>query len=84
MMTGGLAIVSVPFCFPFHPSPEDNFRFTPTGLRHVFTALKGEPQRWEVLQADWRLDIPAEAAVLDIKTGRAQAIKSCHLVARAC
>ena len=86
MATGGLAIVSVPFTFPWHPqggSGEDNFRFTPTGLRHVFTAPKGEPQRWEVLDADWRLDIPAEAGVLDIKTGRAQAIKSCYIVARA-
>jgi hypothetical protein len=84
MATGGIAIVSVPFCFPHHPgNGEDNFRFTPTGLRHVFTAPKGEPQRWEVLEADWRLDIPAEAGVLDIKTGRAQAIKSCYLVAKA-
>lgn len=83
MVLGGLAIVSVPFIFPHHPSPEDNFRFTPTGLRHLFEAWPGEPARWAVLEADWRLDIPSEAGVLDIKTGRAQAIKSCFAVARA-
>jgi hypothetical protein len=85
MTTGGIAIVSVPFSFPFHAEcGEDNFRFTPTGLKHVFTAPKGEAAQWDILECDWRLDIPAEAGVLDIKTGRAQAIKSCYLVARAC
>ncbi len=76
----GLAIVSVPFTFPYHPSPEDHWRFTPSGLRKVFEHAPG----WEVLEADWRLDIPAEAGVIDLNTGRAQIIKSCFLVARAC
>ena len=83
MVDGGLAIVSVPFIFPDHPSPEDCFRFTPTGLKHVFGPWPEMPARWQVLQADWRLDIPAEAGVLDIKTGRAQIIKSCFAVAKA-
>jgi hypothetical protein len=85
MALGGLAIVSVPFCFPFHPSPEDCWRFTPGGLRRVFSSPVGsnEPARWQILECDWRLDIPAEAGVLDIKTGRAQIIKSCYLAARA-
>ena len=79
MATGGLAIVSVPFCFPYHPSPEDHWRFTPTGLRECFE----HNDLWEVLEADWRLDIPAEAGVIDLKTGRDQIIKSCYIVARA-
>ncbi len=85
MQVGGLAIVSVPFCFPHHPSPEDCWRFTPTGLRYLFSPPKGseEPTRWEILECEWRLDIPAEAGVLDIKTGRAQIIKSCYAIARA-
>jgi len=84
MKPGGLVIVSVPFCFPFHAEcGEDNFRFTPSGLRHVFTAPSGEPKQWEVLETSWRLDLPYEAGILDIKTGRGQAIKSCYIAAKA-
>lgn len=86
MAPGGLVIVSVPWTFPHHPqggSGEDNFRFSPTGLRHVFGAWPDTPPRWEVLEADWRLDVPAEAGVLDMTKGRAQIIQSCYAVARA-
>jgi hypothetical protein len=76
MRPHGLLIVSVPWEFPHHPSPEDNWRFSPSGLRH---ASRGY---FEPLECDWRLDIPADAGVIDIKTGRPQAIKSAYLVAR--
>ena len=78
MKPGGLLIVSVPWTFPHHPSPEDNWRFSPSGLRRIF-----EGEHGEILECGWRLDIPADAGVLDIKTGRPQAIQSCYLVARA-
>ena len=81
MARGGLVIISVPFTFPYHPeSGQDCWRFTPTGLGKLFERSPG----WTVLEADWRLDIPAEAGVIDLKTGRAQIIKSAYLVARAC
>ncbi len=88
MAKGGLVIVSVPFNFPYHPSPEDHWRFTPTGLIKLFDGsgcgyYPDGINEWEVLEADWRLDIPAEAGVIDLKTGRAQIIKSAFLVARA-
>lgn len=86
MAPGGLAIVSVPFTFPHHPQGgmgEDNFRFTPTGLRHVFGHHPDEPAQWEVLEADWRLRIDAGQGVLDIHTGKPQAIESCYIAARA-
>jgi len=85
MMPGGLAIVSVPFLFPHHPSPEDCWRFTPTGLRHLFSPPKGsdEPARWQIAECAWRLDLPYEAGILDIRTGRGQAIKSCYIAAKA-
>jgi len=80
MADGGLAIVSVPFTFPYHAEcGQDCWRFTPTGLRKLFEKCG----RWNVLEADWRLDIPSEAGVIDLKTGRAQEIKSCYAVARA-
>lgn len=76
MRPGALLIVSVPWEFPYHPSPEDHWRFSPTGLRRVVNGY------FEVLEADWRLDIPADAGVLDIKTGRPQAIRSAYLIGR--
>lgn len=80
MMTGGLVVCSVPFTFPWHPgSGEDNFRFTPTGLRHVF----GDEKRWEILECAFRIDHPAEAGVIDLSTGRSQIIQSAYLCARA-
>lgn len=80
MKPGGLLIVSVPWQFPHHPSPKDLWRFSPDGLRKLF---ESPTEAFEVLDCDWRLDIPADAGVLDIRTGRPQAIQSCYLVARA-
>lgn len=79
MASRGLAIVSVPFMFPEHHGPEDCFRFTPTGLRHVF----GTHHQWDILEVGWRLKIPADAGVLEIHTGEPQAIETCYIVARA-
>src|SRR5688572_25694522 len=51
MVPGGLVIVSVPWAFPTHEhGHEDNFRFSPSGLRHVF-----DSRWWDVSEADWRL-----------------------------
>lgn len=74
---GGLVIVSVPWIFPYHPSPEDHWRFSPSGLKMLF---RGD---WIILECGWGLNIPASAGVLDIHTGEPQAIKSAYLVARA-
>ncbi len=76
---GATLIVSVPWQFPWHGDPVDHFRYSPTGLRKLF----GDETLWEILEADWRLDIPASAGVLDIKTGRAQITQTCYIVCRA-
>lgn len=34
---GGLCIVSTRFFHPYHPDPEDYFRFTSKGLQHLFS-----------------------------------------------
>lgn len=72
---GGVVIVSVPWQFPYHPSPEDYWRFSPAALRVLFGG-------WEVLLCEWRLQIEADAGVFDTKTGRPQSVKSCAIVAR--
>ncbi len=78
---GGLVIVSVPFMFPEHASPSDYWRFTPAALRLLFGDGRPDSQ-WDVLEADWRLSIPANAGVMDIHTGNLQAIESSYIVAR--
>ncbi len=102
MADDGLVIVSVPWSFPYHAEcGQDNWRFSPTGLRKVFERqrirvqmsmaplservreLSPPVRRWEVIESSWRLDVKAEDGVIDLKTGRAQTIQSCYLVARA-
>lgn len=44
---GGYFINSAPFLFPYHPSPEDNWRFSPIALRRIhersgFTWIEGD------------------------------------------
>jgi hypothetical protein len=44
---GGYLINSTPFLFPYHPSPEDNFRFSPVALKRIheksgFTWIEGD------------------------------------------
>ena len=44
---GGFLINSTPFLFPYHPSPDDYFRFSPLALRRIheksgFTWLEGD------------------------------------------
>ena len=74
MELGGLAIVSVPWIFPHHPSPRDLWRFSPDALRELFSD-------WEVLACDWRLMVGADEGVLNMRDGRPQAIESAYIVA---
>jgi SAM-dependent methyltransferase len=54
---GGYIYVATVLEWPYHPSPEDYFRFTPTGLRELFLSplnhLRGEIQ---ILWCDWGSD----------------------------
>ncbi len=78
---GALLIVSVPWMFPWHGTPDlfpDHFRFSPSGLRQLFK----DETLWEVLEAEWRLDIPASAGVFNIQNGQPQATQTAYLVAR--
>lgn len=79
MKPGGLVVVSVPWAFPTHHGPKDCFRYSPDGLRGLFS----DAAHWEILECDWHLRIPSDAGVFDLHTGRPQAIEACFLIARA-
>lgn len=36
LKTGGNAIITAPFMFPYHADPKDNFRFSKEGLEEIF------------------------------------------------
>lgn len=79
MSRGGLVVASVPWMFPEHHGPKDYWRFSPDGLRELFSDVT----RWTILECDWLLRIGADEGVLDIRTMRPQAIEAAYIVARA-
>lgn len=45
------------FEWPYHPSPEDYFRFTPAGLRELFLSpLNHLREEIQILWCDWGTD----------------------------
>lgn len=38
LKTGGNAIITAPFMFPYHADPKDNFRFSREGLEEIFNS----------------------------------------------
>lgn len=39
LKTGGNAIITAPFMFPYHADPKDNFRFSREGLEEIFKSV---------------------------------------------
>lgn len=72
---GGLVILSTEFSFPYHPSPADNFRFSPNGLRILASRTS-----FKVLECDWGLNINADMGIKEIHTGVSQEIISTYIV----
>jgi hypothetical protein len=69
---GGFLFNSTPFIFPHHPSPEDNYRFSPQGLKYVH-----ESSGFEILEGGFHLKINAGDGVGDTnpqRYGQPQAI----------
>lgn len=62
---GGMLFNSTPFIFPHHPSPEDNYRFSPGGLRNVH-----EESGFEILECDFHLKIDTGEGVGDTNPDR--------------
>lgn len=42
LKTGGIAIITAPFMFPYHSDPKDNFRFSREGLEEIFKSFDFE------------------------------------------
>ena len=84
MAPGGIVIVSVPWSFPDHDGPEDCWRISQAGLRHIFSPPCGSerPPCWQILELGQHVDVPAEAGVLDSE-GKAQIVKGVFIVAKA-
>lgn len=78
MVSGGLMVVSVPWIFPDHPSPEDNYRFSPVALAELF-----DEREWTMLEHGHRLRVPLSAGIRCTRTGEPQAITTSYLIARA-
>lgn len=54
-----LLIVETVFAYPYHPSPDDYWRFTPACLIQL-----AEGAGFRVLECDWRLRIPAGRGII--------------------
>lgn len=76
LQPNGLLVLSTVFSFPYHPSPDDFWRFTPACLQ-----MLAETAHLHVLESDWRLNILADAGVKEIHTGVPQEIKSVYVTA---
>ena len=68
---GGMLILETVFSFPYHPSPNDYWRFSPDCLRYL-----AETAGFTVLECDWRLSISADKGVLNGQNGEPQEIRS--------
>jgi hypothetical protein len=68
-----LLVVETVFSFPYHPSPDDYWRYTPECLRNL-----AEGAGFKVLECDWRLVVPASAGVLNINDNQPQEIRSVY------
>ena len=54
---GGYVYIATVFQWPYHPSPEDYFRFTPAGLCECFSrGIKKSPNQATILWCDWESD----------------------------
>lgn len=70
---GGLLILETVFFFPYHPSPNDFWRFSPDCLRHL-----AETAGFTVLECDWRLCITADQGIINLENGKPQEIRSVY------
>jgi SAM-dependent methyltransferase len=70
---GGLLILETVFSFPYHPSPNDFWRFSPDCLRYLATTAG-----FNVLECDWRMVVTADQGILNAQDGKPQDIRSVY------
>ncbi len=73
MRPNSLLIVETVFSFPYHPSPNDYWRFSPDCLRYL-----SETAGFRVLECGWRMTIPASKGILNIANREPQDIRSVY------
>lgn len=75
MKQDSLLVIETVFSFPYHPSPDDNWRYSPDCLRYL-----AEQAGFTVLECNWRLDIPADMGIRNTAAGKdeAQEIRSIY------
>jgi SAM-dependent methyltransferase len=73
LQEGGILILETVFSFPYHPSPNDFWRFSPDCLRHLATSAG-----FTILECDWRLAIAADKGILNGQNGEPQEIRSVY------
>jgi hypothetical protein len=77
---GGYLINSTPFMFPYHPSPEDNFRFSPLALRRIH-----EASGFQWIEGDFHVDYSTKDGIGDTNPnnyGAPQAVKASYALVR--
>jgi len=57
---GGYLFNSTPFLFPYHPSPEDNFRFSPLALKRIH-----EKSGFKWIQGDFHINYSSKDGIGD-------------------
>jgi len=78
---GGLLFNSTPFIFPHHPSPQDNYRFSPGALRYIHGPHTG----FNVLESNFHLQINTSDGIGDTnpdRYGQPQAIWASYALCR--
>lgn len=74
MRDNSLLIIETVFAYPYHPSPDDFWRYTPDCLRYLSNCAG-----FKVLECDWRLYVPASLGIIYPGTNEAHEIRSVYV-----
>lgn len=73
MKPNSLLIIETVFSFPYHPSPNDYWRYSPDCLRYL-----SEQAGFRVLECDWRMTITADKGIHNIQNNVPTEISSVY------
>jgi hypothetical protein len=73
MKPNSLLIIETVFSFPYHPSPNDYWRYSPDCLRYL-----SEQAGFSVLECDWRMSITADKGILNTQNNEPTEIRSVY------
>lgn len=73
MKPNSLLIIETVFSFPYHPSPNDYWRYTPDCLRYL-----SEQAGFSVLECNWRISITADKGIRNPQNDEPTEIRSVY------